>query len=367
MRGNFGEHFRLTIFGESHGPGIGIVIDGIPAGTPIDENDIARFMARRAPGRDPTATARREADQVEILSGVLDGHACGTPLCGLIRNTNMHSGDYRSLIGRMRPGHADYAGQIKYGGFNDPRGGGHFSGRLTAPLVFAGSIARAILRERGITIGSHIARIGPVHDAPMDSVRPDPVLLDRLAASSFPLIDPSAEAAMRQHVEEAKSALDSVGGCVECAAVGVPAGIGSPFFGSVESVFSTLAFSVPAVKAVEFGDGTAIADLTGSQANDAMSYENDRVICLTNHNGGVTGGITNGMPVLARVTLKPTPSISRPQHTVDLNTKNDTTLEIHGRHDPCIVPRAAVVIESILAITLLELSMDDAATRPLKP
>ena len=172
---------------------------------------------------------------------------------------------------------------------------------------------------------------------------------------------------MRQHVEEAKSALDSVGGCIECAAVGVPAGIGSPFFGSVESVFSTLAFSVPAVKAVEFGDGTAIADLTGSQANDAMSYENGRVICLTNHNGGVTGGITNGMPVLVRVTLKPTPSISRPQHTVDLNTKNDTTLEIHGRHDPCIVPRAAVVIESILAITLLELSMDDAATRPLKP
>ncbi len=364
MRGNFGEHFRLSIFGESHGPGIGIVIDGIPAGTPIDEDEIARFMARRAPGRDPTATARREEDRVEILSGVLDGHACGTPVCGLIRNTGMHSGDYRSLIGRMRPGHADYAGFIKYGGFNDPRGGGHFSGRLTAPLVFAGSIARAILRERGITIGSHIERIGPVHDAPLDPVHPAPALLDRLSASTFPLIDPTVETDMRRHVEEAKAVLDSVGGCVECAAVGVPAGIGSPFFGSVESVFSTLAFSVPAVKAVEFGDGTAIADLPGSQANDSMTYSDGLVTCLTNHNGGVTGGITNGMPVLVRVTLKPTPSISRPQHTVDLNTGNDTTLEIHGRHDPCIVPRAAVVIESILAIALLELSMDDAATRP---
>ncbi|MBQ9008935.1 MAG: chorismate synthase [Clostridia bacterium] len=366
MRGNFGEHFRLSIFGESHGPGIGIVIDGIPAGTPIDEAEIAQYMARRAPGKDPTATARQEGDQVEILSGVLEGRACGTPVCGLIRNTGMHSGDYRQLVGRMRPGHADYAGWVKYGGYNDPRGGGHFSGRLTAPLVFAGSIARAILREMGITIASHIERIGPVHD-PSFAVHPDSALLTRLAASSFPLIDPSVEPAMRRHVEEAKAALDSVGGCVECVALGVPAGIGSPFFGSVESVFSTLAFSVPAVKAVEFGDGTAIADLMGSQANDAMTFDHGHVTCLTNHNGGVTGGITNGMPVLVRVTIKPTPSIARPQQTVDVSTGQDTRLEIHGRHDPCIVPRAAVVIESILAITLLELSMDDAATKPNHP
>ena len=365
MRGHFGEHFRLSIFGESHGPAIGMVIDGIPAGTPIDEEAIARDMARRAPGSDPTATARQEADRVRIVSGLYQGRATGTPLCGMIENTNTLSGDYAQLQTKMRPGHADYAGQVKYGGFNDPRGGGHFSGRLTAPLVFAGSIARALLAAQGVEIAAHIAAIGGVQDARFDPVHVDAQTLRALRERRFPLLDPAQEVPMREAVEAARMNQDSVGGVVECAATGVRAGIGSPYFGSVESVTSQLLFSVPAVKAVEFGDGMALPGMTGSQANDEMTYENGRVVALTNHNGGITGGITNGMPILLRAAIKPTPSIARAQHTVDLSTGADTTLSITGRHDPCIVPRAVVVIESALAIALCELCMDDAATHAL--
>ena len=366
MRANFGEHFRLTIFGESHGPAIGMVVDGIPAGFPIDEDAIARDMARRAPGRDPTATARREADAVRIVSGVLDGHATGAPLCGIIENTNTRSGDYTQLQTKMRPGHADYAGRIKYGGFNDPRGGGHFSGRLTAPLVFAGSIARQLLAAQGIEIAAHIAAIGGVQDARLDPVHVDAHMLRALRDRRFPLLDPAQEVPMREAVEAARMRQDSVGGVIECAAVGVRAGIGSPYFGSVESVTSQLLFSVPAVKAVEFGDGMALSGMTGSEANDGMTFEDGRVVALTNHNGGITGGITNGMPILLRAAIKPTPSIAREQHTVDLATGADTTLAITGRHDPCIVPRAVVVIESILAIALRELMADDCAQNALK-
>lgn len=366
MRGSFGQHFKLTIFGESHGGAIGMVIDGIPAGTPIDEEIIAHDMARRAPGLDPTATSRKEPDKVKIVSGLFEGRATGTPLCGLIENTNTRSVDYAQLRAKMRPGHADYAGQMKYRGYNDPRGGGHFSGRITAPLVFAGSIARQLLASQGITIGAHIAAIGDIADDALDSVHVDAATLEALRQSRFPLLDPKMETPMREAVALAKAELDSVGGVIECAAVGVPAGIGSPFFGSVESVTSQLLFSVPAVKAVEFGDGMALAAKRASQANDAMHYENGRVACLSNHNGGVTGGITNGMPITLRAAIKPTPSIAREQQTVDLLTGEDTTLSITGRHDPCIVPRAVVVIESALAISLCELMMDDAATAALR-
>ena len=365
MRGSFGQHFRLTIFGESHGAAIGVVIDGIPAGTPIDEEAIARDMARRAPGSDPTATSRKEADRVKIVSGLFEGRATGTPLCAMIENTNTRSGDYAQLRAKMRPGHADYAGQIKYGGYNDPRGGGHFSGRITAPLVFAGSIARQLLAHRGVTIGAHIAAIAGLADTPIDPVHVSADTLHALAQSRFPLLDPQLETPMRALVEAAKADLDSVGGVIECAAVGVPAGIGSPFFGSVESVVSQLLFSVPAVKAVEFGDGMALSAMRASASNDAMHYKDGRVACLTNHNGGVTGGITNGMPIVLRVAVKPTPSIARDQQTVDLSTGEDTTLSITGRHDPCIVPRAVVVIESALAIALCDLMMDDASTKAL--
>ncbi|MDO5377055.1 MAG: chorismate synthase [Clostridia bacterium] len=366
MRASFGEQFKLTIFGESHGASIGMVVDGIPAGTPIDEAAIALDMARRAPGRDPTATARKEADRVRIVSGLFEGRATGAPLCGLIENTNTRSGDYAQLRERMRPGHADYAGRVKYGGFNDPRGGGHFSGRITAPLVFAGAIARQLLRARGIEIGAHIAAIGGVGDAAFDPIAVDERTLAALRATRFPLLDPAKETPMREAVERARLAGDSVGGVIECAAVGVPAGIGSPFFGSVESVTSALLFSVPAVKAVSFGDGMEIASLRGSEANDAMRMRDGRPACLTNHNGGVTGGITNGMPIVLRAAVKPTPSIAKEQLTVNPATGEDVTLCVTGRHDPCIVPRAVVVVESALALALCELVMDDAATRALK-
>ena len=365
MRANFGEHFRLTIFGESHGPAIGMVIDGVPAGFPIDEEAIARDMARRAPGRDPTATARREADAVRIVSGVLNGHATGAPLCGMIENTNTRSGDYAQLAAKMRPGHADYAAFVKYHGMNDPRGGGHFSGRLTAPLVFAGAIARQLLAHQGVEIAEHIAAIGGVADDALDPVRTDAQTLRALREHPFPVLRPERERAMREAVEDARLAGDSVGGVIECAAVGVRPGVGSPFFGSLESVASHLLFSVPAVKAVEFGDGMAIAALRGSQANDPMRMENGRVMLTSNHNGGVTGGITSGAPVLLRVAVKPTPSIAREQQTVDVRAGQDTALAITGRHDPCIVPRAVVVVESALAIALCELMMDDSAHNAL--
>lgn len=366
MRANFGQHFKLTIFGESHGPAIGMVIDGVPAGTPIDEEAIAFQMARRAPGGDPTATARKEGDKVKIVSGVFEGRATGAPLCGMIENMNTRSGDYAQLRAKMRPGHADYAGQIKYGGYNDPRGGGHFSGRLTAPLVFAGAIARRLLAEHGVAIGAHIAAIGGCDDDAFDPVHVSADTLLALNQSRFPLLCPARETDMRAIVAAAKAEGDSVGGVIECAAVGVPAGIGSPFFGSVESVVSQLLFSVPAVKAVAFGDGMALPNMRGSAANDAMHYEDGRVSCLTNHNGGVTGGITNGMPVILRAAIKPTPSIARPQQTVNLADRKDATLAITGRHDPCIVPRAVPVIESALAIALCELIMDDCANNALK-
>lgn len=366
MRANFGEQFKLTIFGESHGAAIGMVIDGIPAGTPIDEEAIARDMARRAPGNDPTATARKEADRVKIVSGLFEGRATGAPLCGMIENTNTRSGDYAQLRTRMRPGHADYAGQVKYGGFNDPRGGGHFSGRLTAPLVFAGAIARQLLAAKGVTIGAHIAAIGGVADTALDPVHVNQETLDALSAMRFPLLNTAREADMRAAVEAARMEGDSVGGVVECAAVGVPAGIGSPFFGSVESIVSQLLFSVPAVKAVEFGDGMALTTLRGSGSNDPMRIQNGRVVCETNHNGGITGGITNGMPIILRAALKPTPSIAKAQETINLETGENVSLSITGRHDPCIVPRAVVVIESALAIALCELMMDDASTSALK-
>ena len=365
MRANFGEHFRLTIFGESHGPAIGMVIDGVPAGFPIDEEAIARDMARRAPGRDPTATARREADAVRIVSGVLNGYATGAPLCGMIENTNTRSGDYAQLAAKMRPGHADYAAFVKYHGMNDPRGGGHFSGRLTAPLVFAGAIARQLLAHQGVEIAAHIAAIGGVADDALDPVRTDAQTLRALREHPFPVLRPERERAMREAVEDARLAGDSVGGVIECAAVGVRPGVGSPFFSSLESVASQLLFSVPAVKAVEFGDGMAIAALRGSQANDPMRMEDGRVTLTSTHNGGVTGGITSGAPVLLRVAVKPTPSIAREQQTVDVRAGQDTALAITGRHDPCIVPRAVVVVESALAIALCELMMDDSAHNAL--
>ena len=359
MRSTWGNNLQLTIFGESHGPAIGVVVDGLPIGLSVDEEAVARDMARRAPGQDPTATARREADRVRIVSGLYRGHTTGAPLCGLIENMNVRSGDYEAMQRLMRPGHADYAGYVKYRGMNDPRGGGHFSGRLTAPLVFAGALCRQALAARGIEVGAHIASIAGVEDAPMDPVGVDAQTLRALREARFALLDPAREAAMRARVEEARLAGDSVGGSIEVAAVGVPAGLGAPFFDSLESTLAHLLFSIPAVKGVAFGDGFGLCAMRGSGANDAMRVQDGRVTCETNHNGGVTGGITNGMPVVCRVAVKPTPSIAQPQRTVDVSCMADAQIAIRGRHDPCIVPRAVPVLESAMLLALTDLLLEE--------
>lgn len=351
----FGQQIRLTIYGESHGTSIGAVLDGLPSGERIDWDGVQREMDRRAPGRNAMSTCRSEKDEFVIQSGFFNGCTTGTPLCAVIANGDQHSHDYDQLRHIMRPGHADYSGKIRYGGYNDYRGGGHFSGRITAPLVFAGAVASQILSKRGITIGSHILQIGDIRDRNFDSTGVSQQYLRDLKKSTLPVLDIDKVKAMEETILHAKNESDSVGGIIECIAIGLPAGWGNPFFDSVESRLSHMMFSVPAVKGIEFGDGFALAGMRGSQANDAFYYEEDKVKTKSNHNGGINGGITNGMPVLFRVAIKPTPSISQEQDTIDTDTKENCTLEIKGRHDPCIVQRAVPVIEAAAAWTLLDI------------
>ena len=355
MGATYGRKVRMTIFGESHGKAIGVVLDGLPPGLLLDEDAIRSEMARRAPGRNNLGTQRKEADAYELESGVFNGRTTGTPLCARIANSDQHSKDYSVLADKMRPGHADYPGRVKYHGFNDYRGGGHFSGRLTAPLVFAGAVCKQVLAQRGIQVAAHIARIGSVVDTPFHPLGEPAERLTPLREQVLPTLDPAASPRMEQEILSAKAALDSVGGCVELLVQGVPAGVGEPFFDSLESCLAHALFSVPAVKGVEFGDGFALAAMHGSESNDEMHYEGDRVTCYTNHNGGMTGGITNGMPLLLRVAVKPTPSISRPQRTVSLANGTDTTLTVTGRHDPCIVQRAVPVLEAVVAFVVLDM------------
>lgn len=357
MGATFGRNLRLTIFGESHGKGIGMILDGLPPGTPIDEAFIKTEMARRAPGKNKMSTQRQETDAFILESGVFEGKAAGTPLCVLIPNSDQHSKDYSILKDKMRPGHADYAGKMKYRGFNDYRGGGHFSGRLTAPLVFAGAVAKTLLRQKGIAVGAHIARIGRVTDVMFDPLGEPEARLNALREQTLPVLDESRAPLMEAEIMAAREQQDSVGGVVEVMATGLPPGIGDPFFDSLESRLAHALFSVPAVKGLEFGTGFGMAAMKGSEANDPMRFEAGRVVTTSNHNGGITGGITNGMPILFRVAIKPTPSISRPQQTVDLAAESDTVLEIKGRHDPCIVPRAVPVIEAVTAWILQDMMM----------
>ena len=320
---------RYTIFGESHGPAIGVTLEGVPAGLELDMDFIRSELARRAPGQNAMTTARKEADEPEILSGVFGGKTTGTPLCAVIFNTDTRSRDYAQLKNLPRPGHADYAGFVRYHGCNDYRGGGHFSGRLTAPLVFAGAIAKLIIKEKGVAVTARISNVAGI-------------------------ADPTPEE-MEAAILSAKSDLDSVGGRIACAVTGLPAGLGSPDFGcNVEGIFSQYLFAVPAVKAVGFGLGTGFAGLRGSQANDPFYMDGDTVRTRTNHAGGVNGGITNGMPVTFEVTIRPTPSIAKEQDTVDLASRTDARLAVTGRHDPCIVPRAVPVIESAAALAACE-------------
>ena len=358
MSGIFGMNIKMAIYGESHGKSIGVLLDGLPPGLELDEEAIAKEMARRAPGQNALSTARKEKDAVEIQSGFFNGYTTGTPLCARIANSDQHSKDYSILADKMRPGHADYAGRVHYQGFNDYRGGGHFSGRITAPLVFAGAVAKQALAQQGIIVGSHILQINDVSEARFNPLGMEDAELFALSEKSFAVMDDVAGEAMQQRILQAKGELNSVGGVIEAMAVHLPVGIGAPYFDSVESRLSQALFSVPAIKGVEFGDGFGFAALTGAEANDAMHYEGDKVKCFTNHNGGITGGLTNGMPLILRVAVKPTPSIAQEQKTVSLKEHKDTTLTIVGRHDPCIVQRAVPVIEAVIAWTLWDLLLE---------
>lgn len=342
----YGEKIHVSIFGQSHSAAIGVVIDGLPAGVKIDMAELGRFMARRAPGQGKYATARKEADLPEFVSGVVDDVTCGAPVCALIRNTDTRSGDYANLRDVPRPSHADYPAYVKFGAAHDIRGGGHFSGRLTAPLCIAGGVCMQLLEREGISIRARILSIGHATDsAPFDA----PV-----AEKPFPAVSDDAAAAMQAEIAQAKADGDSVGGVVECVVEGLPAGIGEPMFGGLENLIARAVFAIPAIKGVEFGAGFAAARLRGSEHNDAFRVQDGRIVTETNNCGGILGGISTGMPVVFRAAFKPTPSISRQQNSVSLSRMENTTLVIHGRHDPCIVPRAVPCVEAAAAIAVLD-------------
>ena len=358
MSSTYGENLKLTIFGQSHGPASGMTLDGIPAGLPVDFDELQIFLNRRAPGQNNWSTPRKEEDRPEFLAGVLDGFTCGATIAAVIHNTNTRSGDYANLKDCPRPGHADYTAQIKYGGFQDAAGGGHFSGRLTAPLCIAGGLCKQWLAERGVRIAARIAAIADVEDIAADPLNPP---MDLIGAD-FPVLSPEAGQRMRDRISDARMERDSVGGIIECYITGVPAGLGEPMFGGVESRIAQIVYGIPAVKSVEFGIGREAAALRGSQCNDAFTVENRRISTLTNHSGGILGGITNGMPVIFRAAIKPTPSISRPQQSVSLSKALAQELVVKGRHDPCIVPRAVPVIEAAAAIAIFDLILGNTRT-----
>lgn len=359
MKSITGKHLLVTLFGESHGAAIGVVLDGLAPGIPLDVEHIRHQLSLRRPSG-KISTARKEQDAFEIVSGFFQGYTTGTPLCILIPNQDVRSRDYDALRFIPRPGHADMAAYAKYDGFQDYRGGGHFSGRLTAALVAAGAIALQVLQRHGIDIGTHIARCAGIVDRPMDAMDPAKDIA-ALACTAFPVLDALQGAAMQVAMEKAQNAGDSVGGILETCAVGIPAGVGEPWFHSVESELSSILFSIPAVKGVEFGSGFGFADMRGSEANDPFRYRDGHVVTSTNHNGGINGGITNGMPLHFRVCIKPTPSIAMEQETVDLSSGDDTTVSVAGRHDPAILHRARVVIDSVTALVLVDLMMERAA------
>ena len=355
MSGMWGNKIKVSIFGESHGNAIGINIDGLPSGLQLNLEDIAYEMRRRAPGKSPLSTARSEEDIPEILSGYFEGKTTGTPLCAIIRNSNTKSKDYSKLKDVMRPGHADYTGCIRYDGFNDYRGGGHFSGRITAPLVFAGAICKQILQSKGVIISAHVNSIGSVNDKSFLECDITEELIESFKGKELPLINSNLEDYMREEVMNARKDMDSIGGTIECAVLGIKPGVGNPFFDSVESTLAHLMFSVPAVKGIEFGKGFDISRMRGSEANDEYYLDGKNIKTKTNNNGGILGGITNGMPIIFNVAIKPTASIFKEQSTVNIATMEATKLSIEGRHDPCIVQRALPVIEAVTAIGILEL------------
>lgn len=353
MSSVFNGGITVSLFGESHGRGIGVVMDNLPAGEEIDIDKLAAFMARRAPKKDGTSTTRNEKDIPEIMSGLYNGKTTGTPLSAVIFNTDQHSSDYGNISHIARPAHADYTGFLRYNGANDPRGGGHFSGRITAPLVFAGAVCGQILAHRGITTGAHIRSIKNVSDESFDPVNVTAEQLEAVKSRPFPTISEKAEQEMREVIDNARMSLDSVGGVVECAAVGFPAGVGSPMMDGLENIIAQLVFAIPAVKGIEFGNGFGCAELFGSENNDEFALQDGQIVTKTNNHGGILGGISSGMPIIFRAAFKPTPSISRPQNSVDFKEMTEQELVIKGRHDPCVVPRAVPCVESALNIALL--------------
>ncbi|MBP0983757.1 MAG: chorismate synthase [Oscillospiraceae bacterium] len=353
MSSLFNGGISISIFGESHGKGIGVVMDNLPAGEPIDLDEIGVFMARRAPKKDGTSTMRSEKDIPDILSGFYEGKTTGTPLAAVIFNTDQHSKDYGNISHIARPAHADYTGFLRYNGANDPRGGGHFSGRITAPLAFAGAVCAQILKRRGITTGAHIRSIKGISDEAFDPMNVTADQLEAVKSRSFPVLSDEAEEKMRAEILSARNNLDSVGGVIECAAVGFPAGVGSPMLDGLENVISRLVFAIPAVKGIEFGNGFGCAEIFGSENNDEFALKDGKVVTLTNNHGGILGGISSGMPIIFRAAFKPTPSISRPQNSVDFKEMTEQELVIKGRHDPCVVPRAVPCVEAALNIALV--------------
>ena len=357
MSSEFGNLLKISVFGQSHGRAIGVVVDGLPAGESIDLDELNAFLTRRKPGKSPLSTTRKESDAPLFLSGLENGVTCGAPLCAVIENSDQHSSDYDALRDKPRPGHADYTAYVKWGGHADMRGGGHFSGRLTAPLCIAGGIAKQILARRGVYVGAHLRSVGTETDEPFP-LHPTRELFESVAAKPFPVLDDAAGERMQAVILAARQNLDSVGGVIECAAVGLPAGLGDPMFGGVENHLAAALFGIPAVKGVEFGDGFAAARAHGSENNDPFVMEDGRVAAETNHAGGILGGITNGMPIVLRTAMKPTPSIARPQRTVSLSAGENAELVIHGRHDPCIAHRAVPVVEAVTAAVLLDLLLE---------
>lgn len=354
MSSSYGKNIRITIFGQSHSEGIGVCLEGLPSGHRIDMEELRLFLSRRAPGRNSYSTSRREPDIPEFISGLVGGVTCGAPLTALIRNTDTRSSDYSELFDTPRPSHADFAAQMKFKGVQDVRGGGHFSGRLTAPLCIAGGICIQLLKKQGIEIAAHIASIGGASDTLFDMVNVGANDFKALALNSFPVIDAKSGEAMQKVIEEAKAAGDSVGGIIECAVLGLPAGLGDPMFEGMENRIASIVFGIPAVKGIEFGNGFAGAALRGSENNDAFYTDGETVKTKTNNHGGILSGISSGMPLIFRAAIKPTPSISREQDSVSLSKMENSKLKVKGRHDPCIVPRAVPCLEAAAAIAVMD-------------
>ena len=353
MSNTIGTRLKLTVFGESHGPAVGMTLEGFPAGFKPDLAELQAFLNRRAPSASVFSTSRREADAPEFLSGLHDGRTCGDALTAIIRNTNARRADYANFL--PRPSHADYPAFVKYGGAMDLSGGGCYSGRLTAPICIAGGLCKQYLRKQGVEVFAHIFNIGAQCDEPYDPLAPQTPVLER----GLTLVDPARAEAMLDEIEAVRAACDSVGGSVECAVTGLPTGLGEPMFDGVENRLAQLLFGIPAVKGVEFGSGFGCAQMRGSAHNDPYYYdENGAVRTRTNHAGGICGGMTTGMPVCFRVAIKPTPSIALPQETVDPVAHCGAELEIRGRHDPCIVPRAVAVVEAAAALAVTGLLLE---------